>query len=205
MPSSTTAYACQIRVKDLFQLCQDDEAKVRENMVGSSPGKTRMMIVPDINHMMWHISKEEFVCQKIFGKVPQAKGAIAGDRGCRVWAIWVHRYYIHPDSASEDSTSYILRFIVENQTPTAAQIEIQVRSVKKILHAAQTEAAKWNLHCVKLWHPTPLLRELVGLSGLAYRLVEREKDNIACLKWFQEGIGEPDNVEWVLSEKYAWV
>lgn len=57
---------------------------------------------------------------------------------------------------------------------------------------------------MKLWHPTPLIRELVDQSGLKYRLVEREEDSIASLNWFQEGGGEPD-VERVASEKYAWV
>lgn len=203
-PSPTPANARQIQAEDLAQLCQDDEAMARENMATSPAGKTRMMIVPDIDHMMWHISKEEFACQKIFGKVPQAKGALAGPRGSRVWAIWVHRYYSHPDSTPGDNTLYILRFVVENQTPTTAQFKIQKRSVKAILHATQAEAAKWNLQCVKLWHPTPLIRELVDQSGLKYRLVEREEDSIASLNWFQEGDGEPD-VEWVASEKYAWV
>lgn len=204
-PTPTPAYACQIQAEDLPQLCQDDEAMARENMATSPAGKTRMMIVPDIDHMMWHISKEEFTCQKIFGKVPQAKGAIAGHRGSRVWAIWVRRYYGHPDSTPEENTLYVLRFVVENQTPTAAQFKIQIQCMKAILHATQAEAARWNLQCVKLWHPTPLIQELVDLSGLNYRLMERNEDSIASLKWFQEGGGEPDDVEWVASEKYAWV
>lgn len=174
-------------------------------MATSLVEKTRMMIVPDIDRMMWHISKEEFACRKIFDKAPQAKGAIAGHDGSRVWAIWVHRYYGYPDSTPKEDTLYILRFVMENQTPTTAQFKIQTQSMKEILHATRVEAAKWNLHCVKLWHPTPLIRELDNQSGLNYRLVEREEDSIASLKWFQEGGGEPDDVEWVASEKYAWV
>lgn len=198
-------YARQIHAKDLLQLCQDDEAMVRENMATTPAGKTRMMIVPDVDHMMWHISKEDFVCQKIFGKVPQAKGAIAEHRGSRVWAVWVRRYYSHPDSNPQDNTLYILRFVVENQDPAAVQFKIQMQSVKAILHATQAEAAKWKLQCVKLWHPTPLVRELVDQSGLKYQFVEREDDSIASLRWFPEGGGERDDVEWVASEKYAWV
>ena len=203
-PSPIPSYACQIQAEDLLQLCQDDEDMARENMATWPAGKTRMMIVPDIDHMMWHISKEEFACQKIFGKVPPGKGAIAGHRGSRVWAIWVHRYYVHPDSTPEQNTLYILRFVMENQTPTAAQFKIQVQSVKAIFLAAQAEAAKWNLQLVKLWHPTPLIQELVNQSGLNYRLVEREEDSFASLKWFQE-CGDPEDVEWVACEKYAWL
>lgn len=203
IPGLTLACACQIEAEDLPQFCQDDEDIARENMATSPGGKTRMMVVPDIDHLMWHISKEEFACLKIFAKVPRGKGAIAGRRGSRVWAIWVHRYYGHPELSPEQNTLYILRFFVENQTPTAAQFKIQIQNGKAISHATQAEAAKWSLQRVKLWHLTQLIRKLVDQSGLNYRLVEREEDSIASLKWFQEGCGEPDDVEWVAYEKYA--
>jgi Acetyltransferase (GNAT) family len=77
MPSCMPPHARRIQTEDLPQLCQDDEAMVRKSMATSPPGRTRIMIVPDIDHMLWHISKEEFACQKIFGNVPKVKGAVA--------------------------------------------------------------------------------------------------------------------------------
>ncbi len=198
-------HARQIQAEDLPQLCQDDEAMARKMMASSPPGKSRIMIVPDVDHMLWHTSKEEFACQKIFGRVPQAKGAIAGDKGCRIWAIWVHRYYRHPESSSVDNTLYILRFVIENQTPTPEQLQSQIQYAKAILQAAQAEAVDWQLQCIKLWHPTSLVQRVVERSGLDYRRVEREEDSIASLRWFGEGGAEKEDLEWVACEKYAWV
>ena len=191
--------------EDLPQLCLDDEMLTRESMISSSGGKIRMMIVPDVDHMQWHISKEKFSCQKIFGNIPQAKGAIAGEeQGSRIWAFWARRYYSHPNSSPEDNTLYILRFVIENQNPSPDELDTQAEYVKGILQAAQAEAAEWDLSCVKLWHPMPLVQKLVERSGLEYQEVEREEDSIASLRWFDDSSSE-DDLEWVASEKYAWV
>lgn len=191
--------------EDLPQLCLDDEQLARESMTSSFGDKVRMMIVPDVDHMQWHISKEKFSCQKIFGNIPQAKGAIAGERhGSRIWAFWARRYYSHPNSSPEDNTLYILRFVVENQNPSPDELDTQASYVKGILQAAQAEAAEWDLSNVKLWHPIPLVQKLVERSGLEYQEVEREEDSIASLRWFDDSSSE-DDLEWVASEKYAWV
>lgn len=197
--------ARSVQTEDLPQLCQDDEAMARKSMTSLPPGKTQMIIVPDVDHMLWHISKEEFACQKIFGSVPRSKGAIAGERGCRIWALWAHRYYGHPNSSPEDNTLYILRFVVEDQEPTPEQLESQVQYLKAVLQAVQAEAAKWGLRCVKLWHPIPLVQQLLERSRLEHRQVEREEDSIASLKWFGDGGGREDDIEWVACERYAWV
>ncbi len=173
MPDPMPLHARPVQAEDLPQLCQNDEAMARKTMAGSPPGKSRMMIVPNIDHMLWHISKEEFACQKIFDQVPQAKGAIAGECGCRIWAIWVHRYYRHPDSSPADNTLYILRFVVENQRPTNEQLQSQIQYAKAVLQAAQAEAVQWQLQCIKLWHPTPLVQKLVEWSGLSIGAAKR--------------------------------
>ncbi|KAL9127407.1 MAG: hypothetical protein Q9217_003703 [Psora testacea] len=205
MPGSMPTHAYQILAEDLPQLCQTDEAISRKSMASSPPGKIRIMIVPDVDHMQWHISKEEFACQKIFGNVPEAKGAIAGEYGCRIWAVWAHRYYGHPDSAPQNNTLYVLRLVVENQRPTPEQLVSQIKNMKAVLQAAQAEATEWDLQCVKLWHPTPLVQQLVERSGVEYRSVEREEDSIASLRWFGDDGGKEGDLEWVASEKYAWV
>ena len=97
-----------------------------------------------------------------------------------------------------------MRFVVENDSPTPEQLESQIRYTKAVLQAAQAEAAEWDLQIVKLWHPTPLIQHLVERSGLDYRTVKREEDSIASLRWFGEGDGKKDDVEWIASEKYAW-
>lgn len=44
--------AKQLLSQDLGQLCKEDEAMTRKRMTGQADGKTRMMIIPDHDHML---------------------------------------------------------------------------------------------------------------------------------------------------------
>ena len=202
--ASMPSQARQILAGDLDQLCKDDEALIRKAMTSTLNRKLRTMIVPDLDHMLWHHGKEEFACDKLFGKMPQVKGAIAGQPGNRVWAIWTHRFYGDLESASSDNTLYLLRVVVEKENAGTVQREEQVEQMQAVLQAAQIEAAEWKLHSVKLWDPTPLVRELVERAGVQHRNVEREQEGIASLLWYGEGSGKEDTLEWVGNEKYGW-
>jgi hypothetical protein len=204
MNAPTPSQARNLLVKDLDQLCKDDETMIRRAMTSMSNGKIRMMLVPDLDHMLWHHRKEEFACDKLFGKQPQVKGAIAGQSGNRIWAIWTHRFYGNPESASSDNTLYILRVVIENQDADAEQRAMQAEQMQAILQAAQIEAAEWKLHCVKLWDPAHLVQEMLERAGIPHRNVEREEDSIASLLWCGEGSGKEDTLEWIGNEKYAW-
>jgi GNAT superfamily N-acetyltransferase len=209
--------AKQLLSTDLEQLCKEDEAMIRKMMTSKTDGKIRLMIVPDHDHMLWHHRKEEFVCQNLFGKQPKVKGVIVGQPGNRIWAIWTHRFYGDPGSASSGNTLYILRLVIENQAVggsissegtevmyDARQRELQAVQLKAVLESAQCEAAAWNLADVKLWHPTPLIEELIECAGIRYCKVEREQEGIGSLLWFGEGSGRDDTFEWIGNEKYAW-
>ena len=193
-----------IAEKDLDQLCKDDEAMIWRAMTSSSSRKTLMMLVPDLDHMLWHHRKEEFACNKLFGKHPQVKGVMTGELNDRMWVIWTHRYYGHPHAVSLNNTLYILRIVIENQNPDQEQREHQVEQMRAILWAAQHEAADWDLDCVKMWDPAHLIQDMVERTGIQHRRVEREEESIASLLWFGEGSGKDDTVEWLGSEKYGW-
>jgi hypothetical protein len=139
---------------DLAELCKRDEAIIRAAMATPADGvKKRFTILPDLDHMLWHIAKESFATEQLFGKIPRAKGAIAGPSGSQVWAIWTHRYYGHPMAESPSNVLYILRLVVEgddsaNKTPStgekglrAGQEKKQVCSLIAVLQAAQAEGA----------------------------------------------------------------
>lgn len=194
--------------EDLGQLCEEDEALIRKALNNVlSTGKMRMMLVPDLDHMLWHHKKEEFVCNKLFGKQPAIKGAIVGQPGNRMWAIWTHRFYGHPESASSENTLYILRLVIEKQataTCDAEQVDSQIEQIRAILQSAQAEAAEWNLHRVMMWGPTPLVLQLVQRTGIQHRRIEREHEGIASLLWYGEGSGKEDSLEWLGNEKYGW-
>ena len=106
----------QERIEDnLTELCRRDEQIIREAMTRPSDRQTKVLrILPDIDHMLWHIGKEIFATERVFGKIPRAKGAIAGSPGDQVWAIWTHRYYRHPDAESSSNVLFILRLVVED-------------------------------------------------------------------------------------------
>ena len=198
----------QLLSKDLGRLCEEDEAMIRKRMTSISRNrKTRMMLVPDLNHMLWHHKKEEFVCDKLFRKKPEIKGAIVGQPGNRMWVIWTHRFYGDPDCASSENTLYILRLVIENQataTSNAEQGGTQIEQMRAILQTAQDEAAEWNLHRVMMWGPTHLVLKLVKQTGIQHRRIERDHEGIASLLWYGEGSGKEDSLEWLGNEKYGW-
>ncbi|KAL4995206.1 hypothetical protein BDV10DRAFT_175286 [Aspergillus recurvatus] len=201
-PAQLDHAAEPLYAEDLAALCQRDEEILRASLSTPSPtgdkAKTRFAIIPDHDHILWHHAKEGFGASKLFGptKKPEIKGAIAGPAGNRVWAIWTHRFYRHPESDDPSAnTLYILRLVTETSSPSRG-------SIKAVLHAAQCEAASWGLGKVKLWNPPRHLEEAIEASGVNFEKRDREKDSIPCLNWFGEE--NPDEVEWVLNEKYAW-
>jgi hypothetical protein len=162
-----------------------------------SEQKSLFAIMPDHDHIVWHHSKEEFGAQKLFGKTPLVKGAIAGKEGKRVWVIWAHRFYRPPDNESSANTLYILRFATQSAEPAADDIWA-------VLQAAREEAKQWGLYKVKLWSPTALLEKSIELAGIPYKGRTRTQDSIPCLQWYGEGGGTPELLSWILNEKYAW-
>jgi GNAT superfamily N-acetyltransferase len=204
VPNLSQSGIREIIDKDLEQYCKDDEAMIRKKMIRSSSQKARMMIVPDLDHMLWHHRKEEFACDKLFGKQPDVKGSVIGDDDDRIWMIWTHRYYGNPEHASSDNTLYILRLVIENENASPEQVHNQVQQMQRMIQAAQNEAAGWDLHSVKLWDPAHLVQDLVERTGIQHRTVQREEESIASLLWFGEGSGKEDTLEWLGNEKYGW-
>ncbi|KAI9777813.1 MAG: hypothetical protein M1816_004402 [Peltula sp. TS41687] len=209
--------AKEVLADDLSKLCERDESMIRKAMATPAEGvKIRVTIVPDLDHMLWHIGKENFACNYLFGKIPRAKGAIAGPPGSQIWAIWTHRYYGHPDAQSPNNVLYVLRLVIEgdegaSNLPSDEEKELhaakhskQLSYLKAVLQAAQAEAAEWRLDHVKLWDPTPLVQDMITQSGIEHLVVEREEDSIASGLWYDEN-GEGGAAPlWINNEHYAW-
>ncbi|EEP75573.1 predicted protein [Uncinocarpus reesii 1704] len=191
--------ASDILADQVGRLCSEDEAMIRRAMaVPAENGKARFMILPDHEHMLWHHRKEEFDCERLVGKKPAVKGAIAGQPGSRVWAIWMHRYCRSPGDEPSPNTLYILRLVIENKQGAP------VEELKAVLQAAQTEAARWRLHHIKLWDPSPRVEQLVKQTGIQHEKMTRDVDGVCCLRWYGEGSGRDEALDWVSKEKYAW-
>lgn len=211
--SSPRTQAKPLLAADLAKFCQEDENMIRKRM--SRPaGKLRMVIMPDLDHMLWHHTKEEFACARLFGKIPKIKGAVVGKAGHRIWAIWTHRYYGNPSSSNEN-TLYILRLVIENEldacedlvskgTPLTAKLQEAMVNLKAVIEAAQAEAAEWKLSFVNLWDPSSSVQELIKRTAIQHRKVDREDESIASLRWYGKGSGKEDMLDWVANEKFAW-
>ena len=202
---------------DLGELCRRDKAIIRAAMTASADNVKKLVtILPDIDHMLWHIGKEDFATERLFGKRPHAKGAIAGPAGSQVWAIWTHRYYAHPNTESSSNVLYILRLVVEgdyfpNKPPLTGennfQTEEQLRQADfliAVLRCAQAEAAEWKLDYVKLWEPSPWVQDAIKKSSLDHCMVERQEDSIASGLWYDENGGYEAAPVWINNEHYAW-
>lgn len=190
-----------LHAQDLEALCKADEFVMRQQVAKPSE-KTRLAIVADHEHMLWHHAKEEFVFEKIYGRKPELKGVLAGESGKRVWAIWTHRLYCPPRSPDASrNTLYILRLVIENELDaTSSEDLMEIKAcLEAVIQSAQNEAAEWDLSKAKLWNPSPLVERLIEWTGIRCGRVERQSDSIASLLWYGE-----DSVEWIANEKYAW-
>ncbi|KAI0142719.1 hypothetical protein GGR57DRAFT_485921 [Xylariaceae sp. FL1272] len=207
----------EILEADLPELCKRDEAMIRAALATPAPDlQRRVIILPDVDHMLWHIRKEDFATNHLFQKIAPAKGAIAGPPGKQVWAIWTHRYYGRHDQEFSENILYILRLVVEGdqtanrafssheeQYPSLA--DEQKSYLMAIIQAAQSEAAEWHLDHVKLWEPSPAVHQALTNSGLEHHVVEREDDSIASGLWYGEGDDAVGHAPaWIDNEHYAW-
>ena len=203
--------------EDLNRLCDEDEAMIRKAMADKSKAKRSMMILPDQDHMRWHHKKAEFACEKLFGKQPKIKGAIAGQPGNRIWVIWTHRYYGDSKSDCSGNTLYILRLIIENQLALgtcsldkgdlpddAGESELQVHNLRAVLQNARREAAEWRLASVKIWNPTRPVLSLIERTKIEHWKEEREHEGITSLLWYGNGSDNEHAPEFIGNEKYTW-
>jgi hypothetical protein len=116
-----------------------------------------MVLVPDLDHLLWHHMKEDFACDKLFGARPIIKGVIAGEAGNRIWMIWTRRYYQNPNITPSCNTLYILRLVVEGESTEYKENhddsglhEQQVDCLGAVIREAQAEAERWKLSSIHL-------------------------------------------------------
>ncbi|KAK2053836.1 hypothetical protein LY76DRAFT_619666 [Colletotrichum caudatum] len=203
--------AAPLGYHELAELCAVDERQLRARLARPSD-KTRVSLVPDLDAMLWHLMREDYMTKHIFGRTPAVRGGVVGDRpGARVWAVWTRGYYGGLKRPEEGNTMHILRLAVEDEasldSAAAADGEGEGEgggrfvqdAIEALLRLARAEAAEWKVNNIELWNPDPRVRALVEGAGVPHQFVERETDSIASLMWYGEG-----EVEWVLNEKFGW-
>lgn len=103
--------------------------------------------------------------------------------------IWTH--YFSP----RDTKLYVLRIASDDE-------EIEDIEVEELLRAAIHEATKYRFSTVEIWNPNERVARLG--AALGGKVVSRETDSIPSLMRYEADSSDPEAVEWVANEKYAW-
>jgi hypothetical protein len=195
----------------------------------STNNKVHVAFVPDLESMVHHHAREEFIARELAGREPTVKGAIVDDAGQKAWCIWT-RVYDGKDEFNLATTLYILRLVIDGEEfidgvslvhgtsdvfSEAANKQVDV--VSSLLLAAQREASRWGVKDVRIWNPRPITilaaHRALNLASdgteTSVVVVDREEESITSLMWYGEsqqpceGI-EWKNIEWIDNERYAW-
>ena len=197
---------------DLEELCKLDEQLMRKRLVKqTAANRTSVAMVPDLNTIIWHHARENFVGQEVLGKKPTIRGAIVGEAGSRVWCYWTRTW--KGANEGEPDSLYILRLAGEDDSfsdiapASAAGVEAAkssavVKAVAALLAAAQSEAAKWNMGEVNAWNPSSTVLAAAQMLDPAAKVEDRESASISSLLYYGEGNWE--NVDWIANEKFMW-
>jgi hypothetical protein len=57
---------------------------------------------------------------------------------------------------------------------------------------------------VEIWNPAPLMKQAIQILDPQAKVVDREKNGIASLKWSGAEFGLGEEVDWYWNERYAW-
>ncbi|KAB8072204.1 GNAT family acetyltransferase [Aspergillus leporis] len=157
----------------------------------------KVAVVPDFDHYKWHWAREDYYAKTLFKNKapPLIKGA--GDDQSAVYCTWTRSFGETP----AENTLYILRWMYD-EPKSLEETESTARAMAALLRRAQLEAYEWNMAKVQFWNPTPLLEKAVGILDPTAKVVHREQDSVACLRW--NGAEQGNDVEWFWNEKYAW-
>ncbi|KAH9883628.1 hypothetical protein F4778DRAFT_766034 [Xylariomycetidae sp. FL2044] len=199
-----------VTYKNLAQLCAKDTSLLREKLARAAreTGHTCVSFVPAYEAMLWHLRRDDFIASTLYPSSATTtsnsyKGAIAGSDGSRVWAVWARNYYSANPGAREKNKLYILRLVIEDESP-AAEAGNAV-AFAAVLGAAMRGAREWGLGVIEMWNPTPAIKGLVEKGaaggGVEWRWVDRGADSIPSLMWYGE---KKEKVEWVANEKFCW-
>ncbi|KAK3389624.1 hypothetical protein B0H63DRAFT_102332 [Podospora didyma] len=188
---------------EVVELCAADEKLLRRTIIQrttSQKGKRRCVaLLPDERTLRWHLMREDFMTEHIFGRTTEIRGAVYGsEEGKRLWAVWARGYYGGLQN-TEGNALHILRFVVEDESLDESYL---VQGAREIIEVAQREAAEWKSEDVQMWNPTDKVRELIDRSELEYEFVDRDSESITSLMWYGEE--ETADLDWVANEKYAW-
>jgi GNAT superfamily N-acetyltransferase len=163
----------------------------------SQPQKRLVAVCPDIDHMEWHLARDQIQTEIIGKEVATVNGAVHRDTGlaliwCRVYAAKKSEWQLH-----------ILHVVTP---PTLADSEIAKEAMAALLLRAQLEAHAWEMEAgVELWDPSQLVidaaQRLRSQEQGPVEIVTRDQEHLCSLRWTS---GPAEDIVWIGREKYAW-
>ncbi|RGP80861.1 lysine acetyltransferase [Fusarium longipes] len=190
-----------LNMDDIPKLAAQDEQIVR-NKVASSTAAASAALIPDIETVQWHMNREDFMCNRIFSRIPTIRGALYTPPeapSSRIWATWTRSFYGGLDKP-EKNIVRILRLTIEDE---CISDETLAKGIEAIAGFVQKEASEWLCSKVELWNPEERIKRVTeGIESLDARFVVRENDHLSSLNWF--GNDPNEDVEWIVNERFAW-
>ncbi|CAI6246490.1 unnamed protein product [Periconia digitata] len=202
-----------LHAKDVAELCAIDQAMLRETLEARPQASNiAVALVPDVETMQWHHSREEFVAGELYGREPDVKGAIVGNKkGERAWMYWTRVWTNTNPHERQGNTLHILRLVFENHVQAgkenvdAGSRHLDENMVVALMLAAQEEAQRWTMEQVEMWNPSEVALAAAQKLHSTAKLVQRDRESIASLKWYPEHAGPvASSIDWVCNERYAW-
>lgn len=203
---SSSGSAVDVTDDMLPGLAARDEELLRAELAlpPSDPSKIRMAFCPDMLTLGSMYVREDRVLGRFAGRKPTVRGAVHGQDGKRIWALWMRcRYPAGKDGTPEKYRLHLLRLAMEDRSSLSE--DDLVEGLRGVFAVALREAKAWNCDVIDTWNPSEEIREVVQrrLPELGAKMVERHESDIACLRWFGEDC-EAKDIDWVANERYAW-
>ncbi|OJK04270.1 hypothetical protein ASPACDRAFT_112718 [Aspergillus aculeatus ATCC 16872] len=188
-----------IEIGDLPPLVKLDQKILLERLAVPSP-KVRVLILPDLSTIAWHLFHEAFIWQHVFSRTPSIHGAVytsPKDPGDKVWAIWTRKIY---GLKREDNVTHVIRLGMGNGSISNDTFKVAITALCLM---AQREANDWNCGTVEIWNPDDRVRQVVEeIQELGAKFVTREHNQLSSMQWFGESC--IDEVDWMCNEGFAW-
>jgi hypothetical protein len=199
LPKAKTLTAEDVRESMCSEINEKKNRNYLRVMSQKSPGRAKVTIAPDYDHMMWHWAREDFyVDMGVFQKANTVVRGAGVDHH-HVYCSWARTF----GSSPSNHVLYILRLIYDEPSSPAEELAT-IEAVAAVLCQAQVEAHKLGMSSVDFWNPSPLMVKAAKLLDQNVQVVHREDRSISSLKWNGASQGLGDEVDWVWNEKYSW-
>ncbi|UZP41033.1 hypothetical protein NXS19_008849 [Fusarium pseudograminearum] len=190
-----------LTLDDILELTARDEEIIR-NKVASSTSAASAAIIPDKETIGWHMSRVDFMCNRIFSRTPTIRGVLytpPGAPNSRIWASWTCSFYGGVDEPSKNIVR-ILRLTIEDESISD---EALAKGIEAISGFAQKEAKEWLCSKVELWNPEERIKRVTeSIQSLGVKFVVKDYEHLASLNWF--GKDHNQEVDWIANERFGW-